>query len=408
MAIRSRALVAASLVMALTLTACGRPVTTMATNATAATLAAKAAGNTPIGQSLMTSFDRNRDGELSGDEVAGSWLQDESAAIDANHDGKLVASELDGYFQQTGKAASPAAMTAEGIPGGIIGGGAAALIALGLAGYLTYTGLKGAHDFMTPTKETFAKTPAEYGYQFEPVTFQSHDGLTLVGWYVPAAVPTDKGIVVFHGHGSNKDTAFKKYGPMLHDHYNLFVYDQRYCGQSQGQYTTLGFLEDKDAVLAVEQLRARGNTSIGLMGESMGAAVAIDTGATLKDVKAVWADCAFDSLYDAVQPRVAARHYPFSAPVSESIIETVKLKTHCDVVTADPVKWIAQIAPRPVYVVHGQLDDETTPMNGEKLFLAAHEPKTMWRTPLAHHAESWKLYPDEYKSRMSAFFDAAM
>ena len=84
------------------------------------------------------------------------------------------------------------------------------------------------------------------------------------------------------------------------------------------------------------------------------------------------------------------------------------LKSHCPVTQADPIKFIAKISPRPVYLVHGQKDDETTPMNGEKLFNAAREPKTMWRTPEARHAQSWQLYPAEYQARMGAFFEAAL
>ena len=408
MTFRSTSLIAGSLTLVLGLSACGHVTPLQGATRTGLGTAARAAANVPIGQSLMASFDRNHDGVLTHDELAQSWLEGDMDAIDSRHDGKITVADLDRFFEETGRHARDDGAGIEGISGGLIGGAGAAVLALGLAGYLTYTGLKGSHDFMLPTKETFAKPPSEYGMAFDEVTFASHDGLKLVGWYVPADVPTTKGIVLFHGHGSNKDTAFKKYGPMLHDRYNLFIYDQRYCGMSQGPYSTLGFLEDKDAVLAVEQLRGRGNTSIGLMGESMGAAVAIDTGATVPDIRAVWADCAFDTLYDACAPRAAARHYPLPGLVAESVITAVSLKSHCDVVQADPIKWIAKIAPRPVYVVHGQKDDETTPENGEKLFMAAREPKTMWRTPNAKHAESWSMYPDEYRERMRTFFEQAL
>jgi fermentation-respiration switch protein FrsA (DUF1100 family) len=397
--LHTRALVSAVLAVAtLTAAGCGRPAVT-AVGVRPAGVSAQEASQ-PIGKSLLASLDANHDGRIAAPEAA--WLADDFAAIDADHDGTASEAELNRFFQGT------SLDQPEAIGPGIIGGGVAAIAGLGLAGYLTYTGLKGSHDFMYPKKETFAKPPSDYGYAFDPVTFKSHDGLKLVGWYVPADVPTTKGIVIFHGHGSNKDTAFKKYGPMLHDAYNLFVYDQRYCGESEGPYTTLGYLEDKDAAIAVQQLRDRGNTSIGLMGESMGAAVAIDTGAQVPDVKAVWADCAFDSLYDAVEPRAKARKYPLAPLVAQSVNKTVALRSHCAVEQADPVRWVAKLAPRPLVIVHGQKDDETTPDNGEKLFTAAHEPKQIWRTPEAHHAESWKLYPEEYRERMRTFFDDAL
>ncbi|MDB5098646.1 MAG: hypothetical protein JWM80_3067 [Cyanobacteria bacterium RYN_339] len=400
--LRSRVVVSVVLVAALA--GCGRSGLTGVTARTGTAQALEA--SQPIGLSLLASLDLNHDGRIAATEA--SWLQEDFGAIDANRDGLASQAELDAYFQNTGRGQDAALLKPEAIAPGIIGGGVAGLAALGLAGYLTYTGLKGSHDFMYPKKETFAKPPSDYGYAFDEVPFKSHDGLKLAGWYVPADVPTTKGIVILHGHGSNKDTAFKKYGPMLHDHYNLFIFDQRYCGQSEGPYSTLGYLEDKDAAIAVQQLRERGNTSIGLMGESMGAAVAIDTGAQVPDVKAVWADCAFDSLYDAVEPRAKARKYPLPQLVAQSVNKTVALRSHCAVEQADPVRWVAKLAPRPLVIVHGQKDDETTPDNGEKLFLAAKEPKQIWRTPEARHAESWKLYPQEYAERMRTFFDDAL
>jgi fermentation-respiration switch protein FrsA (DUF1100 family) len=389
--LRSRTLLVA--LALLSATGCGRPVL----NATSARTTAVAAAE--LGPNLMASLDANHDGKVTPAEAA--WLQDDFAGVDANHDGVATQPELEKFFQGQG-------MAPEAIGPGIIGGGVAAVAGLGLAGYLTYTGLKGSKDFMYPKKDTYAKPPSDYGFAFDAVSFKSHDGLKLAGWYVPADVPTTKGIVIFHGHGSNKDKAFMKYGAMLHDTYNLFVYDQRYCGESEGPYTTLGYLEDKDAAIAIQLLRERGNTSIGLMGESMGAAVAIDAGAQTPDVKAVWADCAFDSLYDAVEPRAKARKYPLAPLVAQSVNKTVALRSHCPVEQADPVRWVAKLSPRPLVIVHGQKDDETTPDNGEKLFKAAQEPKQIWRTPEAHHAESWKLYPEEYRERMRTFFDDAL
>lgn len=296
-----------------------------------------------------------------------------------------------------------------GLSWGKIGGGiGAGLLGAGFLGYFVYAGQVGAKDLMTPVKDTFTKDPGAYGVAFQDVKFHSHDGLKLAGWYVPAAVPTDKGLVIFHGHSSNKDTMYKKYGHWLRQKYNLFLYDSRYHGQSEGKYTTLGYYERKDAQIAIDQLRARGNTSVGLLGESMGGAVAISAGAVDKGVKAVWSDCAFDSLQDAIAPRAAARKYPMAAGVGRAVVATVSVKARARVATADPIRFVEQIAPRPLYLVHGQKDDDTTPMNSEKLFEKAKGPKEIWRTPDADHAQSVDMYADEYKARTFNFFDAAL
>ena len=57
---------------------------------------------------------------------------------------------------------------------------------------------------------------------------------------------------------------------------------------------------------------------------------------------------------------------------------------------ADPVKAVGEIAPRPLLLIHGSKDDETLPVNAERLFAAAGQPKRLWWTPV-RHGESWAV-----------------
>lgn len=286
-----------------------------------------------------------------------------------------------------------------------VGAGAAGGL---LAAYLGYAGMVGSNDLMHPPPETFRQAPSAYGLAFEPVAFESHDGLSLSGWYVPAAAKTERGLVILHGHGSNKDSAFRKYGPWLARHYNLFLYDSRAMGESEGAYSTLGYLERHDAVKAIAELRRRGSRSIGLMGESMGGAVAINAAALVPEVKAVLEEGAFDSLPDAIAPRAAARRYPLPDLVAQAVIAAASLRTGHPIAEAEPIRWVDQLSPRPVFVIHGMKDESTLPLNGEKLFARAREPKQVWWAPEAGHIDAWEVHPEEYRRRVLAFFDQAL
>ncbi|MFN3431303.1 MAG: alpha/beta hydrolase [Candidatus Sericytochromatia bacterium] len=349
---------------------------------------------------LMGPLDANRDGALQREEAHDTWLQSDFDRLDANRDATLDRAELDRFI-----AGKPEAQS-EGF-GGAVGVGAG-LIGVGLAGYLAYAGMVGSTDLMFPAREDFRRDPAAYQMPFEKVDFKSHDGLKLAGWYVPAAVKTDKALLILHGHGSNKDSVFRKYGNWLRQKYNVFLYDQRHAGESEGKFVSLGYLERQDAVLALEQLRRRGNTQLGVFGESMGGAVAINTAATVPDVKCVVTDCAFDSMVDAVGPRAAARKYPLPGLVAQSVVKTASLRAGHDLDDADPVKWVAKIAPRPFFLIHGMQDHETVPMNGEKLFAAAQEPKQAWWPANSKHCTAWKDYPDEYKQRVFGFLEKSL
>jgi fermentation-respiration switch protein FrsA (DUF1100 family) len=72
--------------------------------------------------------------------------------------------------------------------------------------------------------------------------------------------------------------------------------------------------------------------------------------------------------------------------------------------TPDPVALVGDIAPRPVLIVHGELDATSALANGRALFTAANEPKEFLLVPQAEHARSWEAAPLEYERRVGGFF----
>jgi pimeloyl-ACP methyl ester carboxylesterase len=288
---------------------------------------------------------------------------------------------------------------------GLIGG---ALAGTALFGYAVYAGMVGSHDLLLPQRSTFKHSPAVFGWAYQDVRFKGHDGTDLVGWYVPAARPTTRALLMLHGHTSNKDRLLERYAAPLHEEFNLFFYDSRFHGESDGQLTTLGWHERRDAAIALDRVRALGNTQVGAMGVSMGGAVAIGLAADRPEVAGVWADCAFSSLHDAVAPRAQLRGYPLPDYVAWSVVRAANLRARQDLPVADPIRAIALLAPRPVYLVHGEADDETTPVNSQKLYDRAKEPRSLWMVPGAKHADSVMAAPEAYKSKLQAFWRATL
>lgn len=285
---------------------------------------------------------------------------------------------------------------------GLIGG---ALAGTALFGYAAYAGVIGSRDLLTPKdRSTFEQSPAAFGWAFDDVRFKGHDGTDLVGWYIPASRPTRQAILLLHGHTSNKDRALARYGEWLHDNYNVFLYDSRFHGKSGGKLTTLGWHERRDAAIALDRVKALGNTQVGVMGESMGGAVAIGLAADRPEIAGVWSDCAFSSLHDAVAPRAKLRGYPMPDYVAWSVVRASNLRARQNLPVADPIRVVSKLAPRPVYLVHGEADDETTPINSQKLYDKAQSPRTLWMVPGARHARSVEIAPVEYRSRLQAFW----
>jgi len=361
-----------------------------------------------IGQQLLDQYDTGHQGFLTAAEAipfqdASGHITVEFQQIDSNHDGRLTLPELDNYFSNQAGPASGGDVKSQSIL--LIGG---LLVGTLAAGYLTYVGFKGAQEFLHPPRSTSNTTPQDLGMTAENVSFTSDDGTPLKGWFIPAPTATTKTILILHGHGDNKSTFLPELAPWIHKEYNIFTFDFRNSGESGGDTTTLGSLEQKDLHSAIDYLASKGQTRLAALGISMGAATALEEAAGDPRLEAIVSDCAFDTLYDAIESRAAQRHYPLPKEGAWAILKVGDWETHITLENQDPVLHVAQIAPRPILFIHGANDDLTLPEDSQHLYDAFTGPKDLWMVPGAGHAQSYKTAPAEYESRVLAFFDKAL
>jgi fermentation-respiration switch protein FrsA (DUF1100 family) len=188
---------------------------------------------------------------------------------------------------------------------------------------------------------------------------------------------------------------------------NVLIFDWRAHGRSDGQLTTLGYDERYDLIAAVEYARARGATKIGVLGLSMGGAVALSTTAICPDIDVVAADSAFVHIVTAVAAGLSERGLPdgVSYSIARLILVTAGLRLGKNLFEADPVRWIDRIAPRPLLLIYGERDPFAPHVEVELLYRRAGEPKGIWRVPQAAHREIQALQPDEYRQRLTRFFE---
>ncbi|ASW76495.1 alpha/beta hydrolase [Chryseobacterium piperi] len=122
------------------------------------------------------------------------------------------------------------------------------------------------------------RTPAEYGMEYEDVSFPALDGLTIKGWFIPA--DSDKLIIVNHfmtgnrygypGHLEPNDPVGYEvnYLPQhkaLHDAgYNILAYDLRNHGESEtynNGYGGNGQNEYRDVIGSIRYAKSRKDTA---------------------------------------------------------------------------------------------------------------------------------------------------
>jgi uncharacterized protein len=249
-------------------------------------------------------------------------------------------------------------------------------------------------------------SPADFGLTFEDVSFQSRDGLTLRGWFIPAD-PAEPAVIFCHGHAGSMDPDVA-YAPWFHAAgFSVLMFDFRAHGRSEGNRVSLGCLERQDLLGAIDYLQGRGIMEVGVMGFSMGGAVGITTAAQCESIRATVSDGGFAHLESAVIGWGLERGAPrwLTLPLARLIITVAGWRLGVRLTEADPIRWVAQIAPRAVLFVHGDRDVFVPVADVEALYARAGEPKELWRVAEAEHRRVDRLQPEEYRKRVIGFFE---
>lgn len=267
-------------------------------------------------------------------------------------------------------------------------------------------GLYGSQQIIRRRTPDVRTDPADYVLSYEKIAFKSRDGLTLRGWFIPAEKP--RGTIVFcHGHAGSMDPDIE-YAPAFHDSgYNVLMFDFRGHGRNEGQRVSMGYRERLDLLGAIDYLRSRGIDRVGVLGFSMGGAVAISTAPQSETIRAVVCDGGFTRLGNAIARGARERGWPgwIAALVSPLIICLASLRLGSWLPRADPVRWVDKIAPRALLIIHGGLDPYVSLADVHELYAKAGEPKELWVVPEAGHRRVDKQRPDEYRAKLLGFFD---
>lgn len=181
--------------------------------------------------------------------------------------------------------------------------------------------------------------------------WKTADGLTLRGWlFEPRADVMPRGLVVLvHGKDINRQHFAGEAERFTARGYRVLAYDQRAHGRSQGERTTYGFREVDDLRRGLDLI---GSARVILIGESLGAAVALQTGARDARVVGVVAGASFSDL-----PTIVAEHRPFffSNDVFAQAVTLAEREVGFELEQISPARDAAAID-APVLLLHGTKD----------------------------------------------------
>ena len=251
-----------------------------------------------------------------------------------------------------------------------------------------------------PREEKFV-TPWELGIPYEEVAFGTEDGLLLRGWWLPAT-EAERTVIALHGHRGARHHCVGIGAALWRRGANVLLFDHRGRGSSEGELVSLGHFETLDALAAVGYALSRApEVPLGLIGYSMGAAVAVMAAARDERVGAMVADSPFASERGLVRHLLRRQIGSLHGPV---VALTERLLPY-DPGKVEPLREVAKIAPCACMFVHGLLDETCDPKDSVKLYEAAGDPKELWLLEGAGHCDAYFVDREAYCERVGAFFE---
>lgn len=199
---------------------------------------------------------------------------------------------------------------------------------------------------------TLTATPQQIGLAFEDVELLTEDRLRLHGWFVPS-VNARGTLLFFHGNAGNISHRLDSIAVFNRMNLNVFIFDYRGYGQSQGRVTESGTYLDAEAAWSyLVETRDIDASKIIVFGRSLGSSIAARL-ASRHEPAVLILESGFSSV-----PSMAQRLYPFL-----------------------PVKWLSKFSYDtrqyvssincPLLVVHSKNDDIIPYAEGRLVFDAA-------------------------------------
>lgn len=257
-----------------------------------------------------------------------------------------------------------------------------------------------------PPFSDYTFTPFELDLPAEAVAFPPRTGTHKVsGWFIPCPGATTT-ILVCPGYRSSKSDMLGIANFLWKAGHNILIFEYYGHGTEVGTAVTLGYREMEDFMGAVDYATQRApEARLGVLGYSMGAAVAIMCSAHTPEIEAIVADSSFATHISVVDYNMRrALHMP-SAPVAWLADYLLGWRAGYHFRQVEPLRDIARIAPRPIMLIHGGKDSIVDPHDAPLLYAAAQEPKEYWEVPSADHCGAYFADRPLYVKKVLTFFE---
>jgi len=245
------------------------------------------------------------------------------------------------------------------------------------------------------------------GSEWKAVELTATDGARLRAWWFVPRKPIGAAVILLHGVA---DTRQGMLGPghfLLERGYSVLIPDSRGHGVSGGDYVTYGLIEAGDIhCWANWMFESRHVERLYGAGQSMGAAILLQSLRAEPRFRAVVADCPFFSFeeisYDRLS-QIAGLPRPLSWPLVQAGFCYGRLAHGLDLRQASPAE-VLRTTQVPTLLIHGIEDRNIPPRHSQMLHALNPRATRLWLVPGAGHVASFAIQPQTYVEAVTEWF----
>jgi uncharacterized protein len=238
------------------------------------------------------------------------------------------------------------------------------------------------------------------------------DGAKLRGWKVRPESPNGDWVIILHGVGDNRfgQLGYAKF--LLANGYGTVMLDSRAQGESGGEIATYGWKERDDSKV-IDDVLVAGEPVRHLFyfGESMGAAIALQSAAVDSRIAGVVAEDPFCNLREVTYDYAGLQFSPLLGktlfrPAAVTALSQAEKEGGFKVAAVSPEKAVAARA-FPVILICGTEDNKIPCRHARRILEHAIGPKELWIVQGAGHSMAYGVQREEFERHVLGFLGGA-
>lgn len=240
------------------------------------------------------------------------------------------------------------------------------------------------------------KTPTTH---FETVILNSNKKIEC--WNIQVADPKGT-VILFHGFSGQKSALLDNAEIFRAQGFNTFLVDFMGSGGSEGNQTTIGYLEAQQVKTCFEYLTKRGEKNIFLYGNSMGSVAIMKAISDFGiNPKGIIIECPFGSMYKTVGARFKTMNAP-TFPMAGLLVFWGGVQNGFWAFNHNPTEYAKRIT-CPTLLIYGQQDEKVSKAEINEIFANLAGQKELLLFNNAAHENYLIKYRAEWTKGISKF-----